>query len=82
VLIVPDCSVAKLVVLELVSSFKLDVSPKFEGVASDEDPKPSAVAVDDELTPREDVPVLPKFSVTKFEVLELVSSFKLELTPF
>ena len=74
----------KVLVLELVSSFMLDVSPK-EGVASDEEPKdsiPAAVDDNDELTPREDVLVLSIFSVIKLEVLELVSSFKLELTLF
>ena len=74
----------KVLVLELVSSFMLDVSPK-EGVASDEEPKdsiPAAVDDNDELTPREDVLVLSIFSVIKLEVLELVSSFKLELSLF
>ena len=72
VLSVPSWSVTKLVVLELVSSFKSDVVPKLEGEPSDEAPEdanPAAVVGvvddDDELTPREDVPMLPNCSVAK-----------------
>ena len=78
VLSVPSWSVTKLVVLEPVSSIKLDVVPKLEGKPSDEateDPNPAAVVsvvVDDELTPRDDVLMLPYCSVTKLLVLELV----------
>ena len=53
--------------------------------SSDEDPNPTAAVVvddDDKLTCREDVLMLPNCPVTKLAVLELVSSFKLELTLF
>ena len=50
--------------------------------SSDEDPNPGAFVVDDKLTCREDVLMLPNCPVTKLAVLELVSSFKLELTLF
>ena len=52
--------------------------------SSDEDPNPGAIVVDDDdkLTCREDVLMLPNCPVTKLAVLELVSTFKLELTLF
>ena len=77
VLLVPNWFVTKLVVLDVVPAIS-------EGIPSDkapEEPNPAAVGVDDvdEMTSREDVLMLPNCSVTKLLVLELVSSFKLEL---
>ena len=70
VLLVPNWSVTKLVVLDVVPAIS-------EGIPSDkalEDPNPAAVGVldDDEMTPWEDVLMLPNCSVTKLLVLELV----------